>query len=204
VAPPLPATTGTVDNLATAYPFIAPARSRDLAPDALRDRALVIYFRVNSTVIDPTRGDNARVLATLVDALRTLDALPGRPRVRVLVDGFASPEGGAELNRRLADGRAAVVRDHLVSRTRLTTADVLARGHGADWRGLRELVDASPMPWRSSVLRVIDTYPVWNARDRVGRLTTLVNLDGGRPYRYMLHNFFPRLMVAFITVSVEE
>jgi outer membrane protein OmpA-like peptidoglycan-associated protein len=213
------ATRSTVARVAAPYTFVAPSTPavRGLLAgggtrleveryiDEHRDESLTVHFRVNSTVIEPSLGDNARVLEELVEALRALVDAPGKPRVGVLVGGFASPEGSSLLNDRLATERATAVREFIASRTSLTVSDIRVHGGGADWRGLRELVAASGMPWRSEVLRVIDTYPVWNPATQVGRLTTLQRLRGGEPYRYMLREFFPRLRnAAFIRVFYEE
>ncbi|MDR1274534.1 MAG: OmpA family protein, partial [Odoribacteraceae bacterium] len=166
--------------------------------DEHRGTSITVYFPVGKSAIDLATGDNARSLETLLEAIRSLEGAPGNPRVRVLVGGFASPEGSTQLNEWLALERASALRDYLVARSRLTLDDVRVHGAGADWQGLRALVEDSRMPGRADVLRVIDTYPVWNHRARVGRLTTLVNLDGGRPYRYLLDRFFPRLRAAAV------
>jgi outer membrane protein OmpA-like peptidoglycan-associated protein len=201
-----------LDSIAAPYPFVGPVTpqarellSGEVTPsdveryvDEHRVTSLTVYFAVGKSAIDLSTGDNARSLNTLLEAIRSLESAPGHPRVRVLVGGFASPEGSTQLNEWLARERALALRDYLVARSRLTLDDVLVHGAGADWQGLRSLVAASRMLWRADVLRIIDTYPVWNPRARVGRLTTLVNLDGGRPYRYLLERFFPRLRAAAV------
>jgi outer membrane protein OmpA-like peptidoglycan-associated protein len=208
-----------LDSIAAPYPFASPVTPRvqellsgtatsddiERSLDEHRDASLTIYFAVNDATINPALGDNARSLKALVEGLRALDAAPGNPRVRVLVGGFASPEGGSQFNERLARERALAVRDYLIARSPLTIDDMLVHGAGADWRGLRALVDASTMPARADVLRIIDTYPIWNPRTRVGRLATLMSLDGGKPYRYLLERFFPMLRsAAFIKVFYEN
>jgi outer membrane protein OmpA-like peptidoglycan-associated protein len=218
VAPPA-CPRAALDSIAAPYPFATPvtALERELLAgtvsaaeieryiDEHRGGSITIYFGVTDIDISPALGDNARSLETLLEAIRALEAAPGKTRVRVLVGGFASPEGSNQLNDWLADARANALRDYLVARSPLTIKDVLVHGVGADWRGLRALVAESRMPGRVDVLRVIDTYPVWNPRTQVGRLTTLRNLDGGKPYRYLLEKFFPKLRsAAFIKVFYEN
>jgi hypothetical protein len=52
------------------------------------------------------------------------------------------------------------------------------------------------MPYRNSVLNIIDNVPIWDARRKVGRLGELQRLANGAPYRYMYREFFPQLRVA--------
>jgi outer membrane protein OmpA-like peptidoglycan-associated protein len=208
-----------LDSIAAPYPFVAPVTSRARALlaatattadvehyiDEHRATSITIYFGVGKSSIDMTMSDNARSLKALLDVIHALEAAPGKPHISVLMGGFASPEGDSQLNMRLAGARANVVRDYLIARSSLTLADVHVHNAGADWRGLRALVAASKMPVRADVLRIIDTYPIWNSRTQGGRLATLMNLDGGQPYRYLLERFFPKLRsAAFIKVFYEN
>ena len=84
------------------------------------------------------------------------------------------------------------------------TLDTRVLGAGADWKGLRAMVEGSSMPGRGRVLRVLDTCPVWNPLTRVSRLDVLRGLDGGESYRYMARYFFPGLRnAAYIKVFYE-
>jgi outer membrane protein OmpA-like peptidoglycan-associated protein len=163
-----------------------------------QEKTLIVYFAVGNAELELDRNNNREVLNELLESLK---ALKGATRVGVLVGGFTSPEGGTQLNKWLAEERAQSVRDFVVKRSALTLDDVRAYGVGPDWQGLRAMVEASSMPGRADVLRVIDEYPIWNARTQVGRLTTLMKLRNGECYRYIAKYFFPRLRnAAFIKV----
>jgi outer membrane protein OmpA-like peptidoglycan-associated protein len=220
VEPTAPAAPQTLlEKAAAPYAFVAPLDNtvKELftskASPAAFDRyiseqrdggMITVHFDVSSAAIDPAVGDNAHSLKDLLEAVKSLSNVAGSTRVHVLIAGFASPEGGTELNARLATRRAISVRDYLLARTPLTIANVRLHSAGADWQGLRALLSTSTMPGRDAALRVIDTYPVWNARTQVGRLGTLMKLNGGTTYRYMLRNFFPKLRSAtFIKVLYE-
>lgn len=58
-----------------------------------------------------------------------------------------------------------------------------------DWEGLRRLVAASDMEYRQEVLEIIDAYTI----EQQERKAKLKQLADGKPYAYMLENFYPSL-----------
>lgn len=69
---------------------------------------------------------------------------------------------------------------------------------------LREQVAASDMAGRDEVLDILDHTPLWIYDDdnRIvdGRKKQLMDLQGGKPYNYMLEHFFPELRNSVSTV----
>ena len=53
------------------------------------------------------------------------------PESKVLVKGYASPEGNAELNQKLSEARAAAVKNALVKRYKINAARITTQGLGA-------------------------------------------------------------------------
>jgi pimeloyl-ACP methyl ester carboxylesterase len=118
---------------------------------------------------------------------------------RIVIAGFASPEGSANLNMRLSERRGESVRKFILDNSSLRPSGVSVYAGGEDWEGLREMVASSDMWDKHEVLYIIDNYPVWGPEG--GRESKLMRLRGGAAYRHMYRNFFPELReAAYITI----
>jgi outer membrane protein OmpA-like peptidoglycan-associated protein len=204
---PLP-TTG--DRLAEEHSFIAPYSDFEhLSPGKLfdddRENSLIVYFHQSKYSIDPLFRENARNIENLVASIRELQN-SSDSRVRtVVVAGFASPEGSFVQNDRLAFDRAASVKNYILKKTGLADETIMLYNGSEDWRGLKILVEQSDMPSKEAVLRIIDTVPVWDSVTKQGREKSLMDLDGGIPYRYMYRYFFPLLRnAAYIKIYYDN
>ncbi|MCC8062098.1 MAG: hypothetical protein LIO68_02495 [Rikenellaceae bacterium] len=153
---------------------------------------LSLDFPVNSAELAPDLNDNRRMLAELVSVLQTAVESPG---IRINITGYASPEGPVGFNNELAIQRARSVSEYATSRLpQLSPSAVrLVRG-GENWTGLREAVAQSDMPGKEKALYIIDNVPaeIDYARN-TSRKKQLMELDGGRVWRRMQAEFFPRL-----------
>lgn len=216
---PVPATTpepaGWVpqtlaDSLSTEFPFVLPASEYDAAePFKIyadeRENALIVYYHTGRHDLVPDYMDNGHTLATLANVIkRIMEA--GDSRVeRVVIAGFASPEGNFTLNNRLAFERAATIKRYLMDKTGVADPRIELFNGAEDWRGLREMVALSDLPEKQQVLDIIDNTPVWDNRADTGRQAELMRLNGGRTYRYLLNEYFPYLRSgAFIRVYYEN
>lgn len=222
VETPTLVTTG--EKLAEQYPFIAPLaelealeteRPIDFGDGAVpvqdrviagaREGSLSVFFPQGSSRIDRNLGENNDNLVAMVSAVRALEASADSRIARVVVAGFASPEGSAALNERLAHDRAAAVKAFLVDNSEIDPSVVRIYNGVVDWTGLRELVAGSDLFQRRRVLEILDRTPAWDASRGIGRLGELRRLDGGEPYRYLSREFFPRLrQAAYIKVYFER
>ncbi|MDR2534135.1 MAG: OmpA family protein [Tannerellaceae bacterium] len=162
--------------------------------------SLTIHFEVGSSRINPNFMGNARTLHELLFAIAEMKR--GNNAPQVVVVGYASPEGNADVNRRLATERAANVRNYISSNSELRLpADVATYDGGINWAGLKRLALSDyNLPRRNDVFRILE-MPVWDSSTRTGRLGSLMRLAGGEPYRYMTEVYFPQLRgAAFIKV----
>jgi outer membrane protein OmpA-like peptidoglycan-associated protein len=206
--PPVPKSTGEV--LAEAYPFIVPyGEFEALGPGMLfdedREEALTVYFRLAKHNVERTFGTNESSLAAMVSAIREIQNSPDSRVRKIVIAGFASPEGPFNFNDRLAFNRATAVKRYIMDNTGMADGTIAIHNGSEDWRGLRMMVERSDMPSKERVLEIIDTVPVWDSATRRGRETELMRLDGGVPYRYMLKNFFPTLRnAAYIKIYYEQ
>ncbi len=198
------------DSLSTAFTFVLPFSEFDENEpfkiyDDERESALVTYFRVASYDIDPYYMDNAHTLSNLVGAIEMILSSRDSRIEKIVVAGFASPEGSFALNDRLAFERAVSVKKYIMDHTGMGDSRIAVYNGSVDWRGLRVMVEKSNLPEKRRILSIIDDTPVWDERNSRGRLGELQRLDGGRVYRYLLNEYFPYLRSgAFIKVYYEN
>ena len=158
-----------------------------------------LQFKVNQTTLLPEFGSNAQVLAETREVIQRVKNDPLLEVREITVQGYASPEGHAEANYQLSQGRAQAFVDYLhrqdvpVSRQMIS-----AQGMGEDWNGLRDAVAGSDLHDREKVLGAIDAIG-----DIARRKNTLKGLSGGETYRVLLEDFYPPLRRNEYTISYE-
>ena len=88
--------------------------------------------------------------------------------VDVEVQAYASPDGGLELNEKLAAQREKNTSDYLKRELKRMDVDapVAAYYTAQDWEGFKELVEASDLQDKDLVLRVLSMYPDPEVRER--------------------------------------
>lgn len=84
----------------------------------------VITFRQGKTVIDASQKPNVERIATY---------LKNHNDSKVIITGYASPEGSAEVNERIANTRAQAVKDMLVEKYRIDANRITAKGQGVGY-----------------------------------------------------------------------
>lgn len=117
-------------------------------------RAFVNY-KVNSTVLEPSRGTNARELASITGPLDSVLSNPSYKVTSIRLKGYASPEGGFEHNQWLSKGRAEALGNYLVQNVpgiSLSNLDVELGDE--DWKGLADYVRDSSLPEKARILAI--------------------------------------------------
>ncbi|MDE6498544.1 MAG: DUF3575 domain-containing protein [Muribaculaceae bacterium] len=163
-----------------------------------------VYFRQGSRYFDPSLDGNRRAMDRFVEQVR--DAAAAGDIDRIVVSGYASPEGLNAANERLARNRCEEVVKYIIKNTGVDASGIVSEAGGVAWARLRRLVAENPdVPRREKVLDIIDNTPVWvyNAQGRIvdGRKKQLMDLAGGRPYNWLLEHVFPQLRNA-VAVSL--
>ena len=165
-----------------------------------------VYFRRGYSVLDLSLRDNRQTLDAFVGRLDSLLGDTSRHIVSLCVEGNASPDGTLGANRRLSGNRAKRVLEYIRLRVALPDSLVRVVAGGIDWDGLAERIAADPrVPARGRALDILHHTPVW-VFDNSGRIVDsrkkqLMDLDGGRTYRYLLEHFFPGLRNASLRLS---
>lgn len=162
--------------------------------------SLMVHFRQGGSSIDRYLRDNNSSLVRLISAIRAINASQDARISKIIIAGFASPEGSLETNDRLAWERAVSLKTFILNNSRTPAGEIRLFNGSEDWRGLRRLVAQSDLYEKDRILDIIDNVPV-----RKGRELQLMKLSGGVPYRYMLENMFPDLRnAAYIKVYYEH
>ena len=155
-----------------------------------------VYFIVGHSRFNPDVRDNSAAMDRFIRIVNEAQANDNIQRI--VVSGYASPDGVSTANERLSRLRCESVADYLVEHTGVSRADIQTVAGGVAWDELRRLVDENPdVPARAKILEILDNTPVW-IFDRSGNITggrkaRLMSLDRGEPYRWMLNNLFPEL-----------
>lgn len=165
--------------------FITPAKE-----DKMRYRQGKAYldFQVGRSVILPNYRCNSEELLKIDDVIRDMMRNPDATIQGVYIEGYASPEGTYATNDRLSKARAEALKSYILQKFKVPGKLFKVSHVGEDWDGLVELVKASKMPQKEQVLRIIETIDVFDGREK-----TLMELNGGIPYRWMLKEIFPKL-----------
>ncbi|MEL7601339.1 MAG: DUF3868 domain-containing protein [Proteiniphilum sp.] len=107
----------------------------------------------------------------------------------LIIEGFASPEGGFEYNHNLSDKRANSFADYLAAKHRVDRRQMKhISGVGEDWIGLRKAVENSQITHKQKIIQIIDSVFPPDARD-----AELMKLSGGETYQQLLTRFYPPL-----------
>ncbi|MDR2890817.1 MAG: hypothetical protein LBV18_04355 [Alistipes sp.] len=173
--------------------------------DETREGSTTIHFGQSLSTVDRGFGDNAINMDNLIEAVNAVNAASDADLVAIMIVGTTSPEGGTRINEGLAWDRANAVKNFIAANTDVDPAFIRTFNGGTDWVRLRRMVEESNMPQKQRVLDIIDNVPIWSPRRNIGRLGTLMKLDGGRPYKYMFEHFFPRLrQAAYIKIYYDN
>jgi hypothetical protein len=177
----------------------------DMFIESNRDDALSIYFKQGIYTVDRFFADNGYALVDMISCIRAIQASPDSRITRIIIAGFASPEGSFLFNDRLAWERAVSIKEIILNNTNLPNRTINIYNGSVDWRGLYKLVAESDMYHKYQILKIIDFAPVWSSDRHLSRLDELKRLAGGEPYRYMYNHLFPLLRnAAYIKVYYEN
>lgn len=174
--------------------FVAPKAEAVKARDE-KGSAFVDYV-VNKTNIMPDYRGNRKEIAKIV---ATIDLVKNDPNVSITeinIHGYASPEGTYANNTRLAEGRAASLKDYVKSLYSLPDKIFTSNATPEDWDGLRRLVAESNMTEKEDIIAIIDNPSLQpDAREAE------IRKRFPQRYNFMLKEWYPGLRHSDYTVS---
>ena len=189
-------------SLLALYGLSAAGASREFK-DSVR-----IHFRQSKFEFDTLYNGNRDSINFFRRSLATLKEENPYAAVRkVIVYGGASPEGSIAINKNLSEKRAKRIFTLFSNLPELKPDLTEFIFLGRDWKGLRRMVAADgATPYQEEALTLIDRIIERNRNgenDGAGNLKELKALQKGKPYAYMLKNFFPYLRTAQVMLEYE-
>jgi hypothetical protein len=143
-------------------------------------RNTFVYFPVDVTKLDRNFIENDKLMDSIMfiigDALR--DTLLEITRIQIV--GFASFDGRLAYNIGLAESRAKTIKEYIQSLFGLGEDKFVTCNGGESWAELRYKLEEVEFEGKDEVLRIIDTEPDLEAREK-----KIKALHGGATYRYM-------------------
>lgn len=162
-----------------------------------------IYYKCDSVDVNPTYLDNPSQIS------RILNYINNSPRIdSIVINAYASPEGGYNYNKRLSIERAETAKRLLLSYSRdsirLNPSKIVIRQCGENWGGLtNSLLESYNKEDREEVLSILLDTTISDAT----RKTRLMAIDSGRTWRYIIDNYMSVLRNAewiFYCAEVRE
>lgn len=185
-----------VPYLAYVRPAVEMVKTREMVGEAFLD------FVVGQTTIRPDYMNNPAELKKITDMIEAMKNDPAVTVKNIFVEGYASPEGTMKGNQALSEGRAKALVDYLVPLFSYPKDCYKVVYGGENWKGLAQMVEKSDLPYKESVLNIINNVPE-EIRNGTSRKKQLMDLQGGEPYRYLLKNYFPSLRKAICRVDYQ-
>jgi tetratricopeptide (TPR) repeat protein len=116
----------------------------------------------------------------------------------VEVSGYASPDGGYDVNERLADKRQGVASQYVQDQMKKAKADapVDTKYTAEDWEGFQELVAASDIQDKDVILRVLSMYK--DPEEREAQIRSISSA-----FRELADGILPQLRRSRLTLNYE-
>lgn len=172
-------------------PVNIPVPPREEIKNRSESGEAMIIYRVGNADINPDLGNNRKELDKIRYSVEDIRRAPGVTVNSIVISSYASPEGDWQSNLTLSERRAESVAGWLRRNYDLKGITLSSNGFGEDWEGLEKLIERDPVMTteeKSAALGIIRNSGVFDGRERM-----LMEYNGGRTYRYMLADLFPRL-----------
>lgn len=170
--------------------FIVP--TFEIHEDTLRAN---IKFPFDRSELNRDYMDNARELAR-IDSM-TAAAVHGNSIQKILLIGYASPEGSWNYNDGLSKRRIRTIKDYVENNYGMKGL-IEASNIPEDWEGLRAWLEKSDLRHKDEVIEIIDGISDPDKRDAAIR-----NIDGGVTYKTLLRKVYPSLRHVCYRINYE-
>lgn len=168
----------------------------ELVKKRIAEGKAYIDFPVNEIVIHPTYRKNPTELMVIRKTIDRVIIDSTTTITSITIHGYASPEGSYKNNTRLAKGRSEALRKYLRELYYLSDTIFTVESTPEDWEGLRRYVADSDMPDKGMILNIIDSSLTPDLKEK-----KLKDINGGKPYAFLLKEVYPSLRHSDYTVS---
>ena len=115
-----------------------------------------VGFPVNRSEVFEDFMGNAEELGKIRNTIEGVLDNPDITIDRIILKGYASPEGSWEHNRTLAENRTKALWDYILDNYDIRPRVIEAQSGAEDWDGLRDYVKNSQMSRKYDILNIID------------------------------------------------
>lgn len=154
-----------------------------------------LSFVVNKSNILANFRENATELKKITS---TIDLVKNDKNVEITdidIHGFASPDGSYANNKRLANERAAALRNYVSSLYTLNSKLFTYQATPEDWEGFKQKIQASHLADKEAILEIANSSLAPDDKDlKIRKLHPA-------SYRYILDYIYPRLRHSDYTVT---
>ena len=189
----------TLTLLMLSLATIAAARNMDSSERKLYSakKSYHVFFEINKSAVDKAYMSNARTLDILHQDIQTTLKLDGAVPDSLVIIASASPDGGYEFNKHLAQKRAINTRQFILEMfPELKEATIVVKFVDEDWDGLFQVLKAHPdFPQREEMMAII-----LNESDLETKERSLKSLTQG--WEYLTDNHLHALRNSSITLTV--
>lgn len=167
-----------------------------IACGSAKNDSIKVYFDLNKSTLDLTLGNNAALMEKFINGI-IVSARSGNLE-NIDIYGYASPEGPFLNNNRLSAQRCKVIADFIRKNAELPeNTPINLYPEGVAWENFRTLVSESvELPHRDAAINIINKYLPAARTDKTQSdecIKSLMAIDDGRTYDWMLKNIFPKL-----------
>ena len=154
-----------------------------------------LSFKLNKSDILADFRENASELRKITS---TIDLVKNDKDVSITnidIHGYASPDGPYDNNKRLANNRAAALRNYVCNLYTIDNKLFTYHATPEDWEGFKKKVEASNLADKSAILAVANSSLAPDAKDlKIKKLYPA-------SYRYIMSEIYPRLRHSDYTVT---
>lgn len=153
-----------------------------------------IIFKVSKVELDSTIFNNFKTFENILSSVDRIFADSHNKLDKIEVVGYASPEGTQTFNTWLAENRAQVLVDYIITNRPqygLTKENFVIRNGKENWARLRSLLLQSDEPYKDEVIAIID-----GPLDENKKKLAIKALGGGKVWNSILSKYYPHLRSA--------
>ncbi|MDQ3046425.1 MAG: hypothetical protein M3R27_02675 [Bacteroidota bacterium] len=164
-----------------------------------------IFFVINQSQVRGSELNNAEMKALKASLTENVKN-PNIAFKNMNISAYASPDGELTLNANLAENRAKESRKAMmgVFKDKKTKVDTAAKSEGfynivttaEDWDGFKKAMEASSIPDKDLILRVLTMYPDGEVREK-----EIKNLS--KTYTEVAEKILPQLRRSVLTLNME-
>lgn len=186
-------TTASLANVFTTDPAVAPDDFQKIIKDTYDAN---IHFLIQQAQLR-SKELNSSDMDAWKQLVKSADNNP-KQQVDVEIQAYASPDGGYKLNEKLAEQREKNTSEYVKKEFKKENIDagVYANYTAQDWEGFKKLVEASSLPDKDLVLRVLSMY-----KDPAEREQEIKNISV--VYKELAETILPQLRRSRLVANVK-